>query len=77
VLTATIDNKMKPAAAASKAAVGEYTKELTAEVVKTKPAARKPTICMSISKNRLLYASKILVVNLPRHDMYVQNPRLP
>jgi hypothetical protein len=40
----TMDNKMKPAAAASKAAVGEYTKELTAEVVKTKPAARKPTI---------------------------------
>ena len=72
-----MDNKMKPAAAASKAAVGEYTKELTEEVVKTKPAARKPTIFMSISKNRLLYASKILVVDLPRHDMYVQSPRPP
>jgi hypothetical protein len=47
--TAIIDRRMKPAAAASKAAMDEYTRELTELVVKTKPAARKPTICPTVS----------------------------
>ena len=44
VLTATIDKRIKPAAEASCSPRGEYTKVLTADVVKTSPAARKPTI---------------------------------
>jgi len=49
VLTAIIDSRMNPAAAASKAAMDEYTSELTDEVVKTRPAARKPTIYVEVS----------------------------
>jgi len=45
--TAIMDNRMNPAAAASKAAMDEYTRELTELVVNTKPAARKPTIWQS------------------------------
>jgi hypothetical protein len=44
-LTATMDSRMKPAAAASFAPLEEYTRELTDEVVNTRPAARNPTIC--------------------------------
>ena len=40
---------MKPAAAASLAPLFAYTSELTADVVKTRPAARKPTIYGRIS----------------------------
>jgi hypothetical protein len=44
VLTAIIDIRMKPAAPASNAAFEEYTRELTDDDVKTRPAERKPTI---------------------------------
>ena len=44
ILTQTMERRMKPAAAASFAPLAEYTRELTAEVVKTRPAPRKPTI---------------------------------
>lgn len=40
---------MKPAAAASFEPLEEYMRELTAEVVNTKPAARKPVILKKIS----------------------------
>jgi hypothetical protein len=39
-----MESRMKPAAAASFAPLEEYMRELTAEVVNTKPAARKPVI---------------------------------
>ena len=42
-LTATIESNMNPAAAASFAPSGEYTRVLTDDVVRTRPAARKPT----------------------------------
>jgi hypothetical protein len=44
VHTFTIDKRMKPAAAASIEPSGEYTNELTEDVVNTSPAPRKPTI---------------------------------
>ena len=43
--TAIIDSKMKPAAAPSLAATGEYSNALTADDESTMPAAVKPTIC--------------------------------
>lgn len=43
VLTATMDSKMKPAAAASFAPSAEYTKAFTTELVKTRPADKNPT----------------------------------
>lgn len=48
-LTQTMERRMKPAAAASLAPLLAYTKELTADVVKTRPAARKPTIWGRVS----------------------------
>jgi hypothetical protein len=47
--TEIMESRMKPAAAASKAAMDEYTSELTELVVNTKPAARKPTIYQAVS----------------------------
>jgi hypothetical protein len=49
-----MESRMKPAAAASLAPLFAYTSELTADVVKTRPAARKPTIygCISMVDSR-------------------------
>ena len=45
-----MESRMKPAAAASFAPLEEYMRELTAEVVNTKPAARKPVILKNKKK---------------------------
>ena len=43
-LTETIDSKMKPAAAASLEWADQYMSEFADDVLKTRPAARKPTM---------------------------------
>jgi len=57
---------MKPAAAASFAPLEEYMRELTAEVVNTKPAARKPVILTrsatrSLDRHGLLHTATLYV----------------
>lgn len=62
--TMTIERRMKPAAEASLAGSGEYTKVFTMAVAYVRPAARNPTIWrgvstggISIERDRLLTAT--------------------
>lgn len=57
--TATMESKMKPAAAASFAPSAEYTRAFTTELVNTRPAAKNPTTLYQSAESR--HSSYILL----------------
>jgi hypothetical protein len=67
-----MDRRMNPAAAASSSPLGEYTRVLTADVVKTSPAAKNPTIyCPLVSLNPRE------LISIQRLGRYPEKPKLP